>query len=260
MADWNSVAESVQRWSGEGEIGVSIKTLAGEHWEYQADRRFVAASTIKIPVMITLYRQIDQGLHAADELIALGPDRIPGSGVLQHMHEGLELTVDDLCTLMIAISDNTATNMLVDLVGLDQVNRTIHDLGMANSVMGRKMLGRRATSDDGENWVTAADLTKSVHQILDGRAASTDSCRAMKTMLTRQDQSRKVTRFAPEGSVWGSKTGGLPGIVNDAGFIETDRGAVVISMCCEGFARDDQADLAIAEISLAALKALRFVD
>ncbi len=258
--DWDSVVETVNRWSTSGDLGVSVQSLSGESWEFQPDRRFVAASTIQIPVMIALYRQIDAGRRNPGDRIALGAVRVHGSGILLHLHNGMELTLDDLCTLMISISDNTATNLLAELVELDQVNQTIRDLGMANSTMGRLMLGHRARSSDVENWVTAADLTASVRAILDKTAASSESCGRMKTMLTRQDQCRRVTRFAPEQSVWGSKPGSLPGIVNDAGFIETSRGAVVVSVCTEGFAQDHEAELAAAEIARSALQALNLVD
>ena len=260
MTDWTPVVERVARWSGSGEMGVSIASLSGATWEVEADRRFVAASTIKIPVMIALHRQFDAGRRTSLDRIALGPERTPGSGVLQHMHDGMELTLDDLCTLMIAISDNTATNLLTELVGFDEVNATIGDLGMTNSTMGRLMLGHRASQSTSENWVSASDLTTAVRAILGGTAAGAASCRRMKTMLTRQDQCRRITRYAPETAVWGSKPGSLAGIVNDAGFIETSRGAAVISVCTEGFARDHEAELACAEIAAAALSALDLLD
>lgn len=257
MIDWSPATDAAARWSIHGEIGVSARSLGGEDWEFNADRRFVAASTIKIPVMIALFRQIDAGEKRLGDLIVLGgAERIPGSGVLQHLHAGLQLTAGDLCTLMIAISDNTATNMLVDFTGLDRVNETIRDLGMDRSTMGRKMLGRRATSADGENWVTPRNLTTAVAAIVDGHAASAESCERMMTMLARQDQCRRVTRFAPEDSRWGSKPGTLPGIVNDAGFIQTGKGTAVISVCCEEFAQEHEAELAIAEISRGALETL----
>ena len=94
-----------------------------------------------------------------------------------------------------------------DLVGMDQVNRVIRELGMTNSVMNRRMLGRRIGTRAGENWVSAADLTTAVSAILDGTAASTDSCERMKTMLVRQDQNRRVTRYAPETQPLGLQAG-----------------------------------------------------
>jgi beta-lactamase class A len=256
MTNWDRVEKTATRWSGQGELGASVASLDGRTWSRQGDRRFVAASTIKVPVMIDLYRQVDAGTVNLDERIAIGPERVPGSGVLQHLRPELELTIEELCTLMIAISDNVATNLIVDRLGLDSINRVIAELGMSQSHMGRRMLGRKATSADGENWVTPADLNRAILAILSGTAASAASCEQMKLMLSRQDSARRVTRHAPEGSRWGSKPGGLPGVVNDAGFIETDRGAVAISVCCEDFAEDHEAELAIADIALAAMEDL----
>ena len=90
--------------------------------------------------------------------------------------------------------------------------------------MGRKMLGRRATTADGENWVTPADLNRAMLAILGtARPPRLSSCARMNAMLQKQDGCRRVTRHAPEGSRWGSKPGSLPGVTNDAGFIETDQ-------------------------------------
>lgn len=256
MTNWNLVDAEVDRWSKLGAIGVSIQTLDGQAWGRDAERPFVAASTIKIPVMIELFRRIDAGDIRLEQLLRIGEARVPGSGVLQHLRPELEVTVEEACILMIAISDNAATNLLVDLVGLDAVNRTIASLGMARSRMGRKMLGRRATSADGENWVTAADLNRAVLAILNGSAASHDACKRMKAMLQKQDGCRRVTRHAPEGSVWGSKPGSLPGIVNDAGFIETNHGTIVVSVCTEGIPDDLDAEKAIGDIALAGMRAV----
>ena len=260
MTNWNLVESAVDRWSRLGAFGVSIQTLDGQRWDHAADRPFVAASTIKIPVMIELFRRIDAGDVALDQLLSIGDSPVPGSGVLQHLRPSLEVTVEETCILMIAISDNVATNMLVDLVGLDAINRTIISLGMTNSRMGRKMLGRRATTADGENWVTAADLNRALLAILSGTAASSDACARMKAMLQKQDGCRRVTRHAPDGSLWGSKPGSLPGIVNDAGFIETGQGTIVISVCAEGIADDLDGEKAIGDIALAGMRAVGLVE
>ena len=120
--------------------------LNGEPFTHHGvDRRFRAASTVKIPIMIELYRQIDQGQPAlADPYVLRPEDHAVGSGVLLHLHDGLALTLNDLIYLMISISDNTATNILIDLAGMDRVNATMQDLDMANSTLGRTMKGRPA--------------------------------------------------------------------------------------------------------------------
>jgi beta-lactamase class A len=252
--DWRLVEAATATAALQGGlVGVAVR-WQGDSWTRRGDRRFRAASTIKIAVMIELFRQFDAGRHLLDDVSRLGrADRTPGSGVLQHFHEGIALTLDDLCTLMIAISDNTATNVLIDRVRMDNVNASIAALVTTGTVLGRKMLGRRANDGDPENWTTPDDLAAMVAAICERTAATEESCARMEAMLSRQDQTRRVTRYAPGGSRWGSKPGTLPGVVNDVGFVQTAEGTLIVAVCCEGFADEGGAERAIAEIARAAM-------
>jgi beta-lactamase class A len=217
-----------------------------------ADRIFRAASTIKIAVMIEIFRQAEQGRLGLNDTVPLkNGDRVPGSGVLAHLHEGLNLTVNDLLYLMISISDNSATNMLVDLVGLDAINATLAGLGIEQSRMNRRMLGRTPGEGEPENWVTPRDMAVMMQAIVNDTAASSASCAAMRDLLATQQNHDRIARFLPEGVTWGSKTGSLPGIVNDVGFVTTDKGTVVIAIFTEGLSEAD-GEAAIGEIARAA--------
>jgi beta-lactamase class A len=135
-----------------GVVGVAIHGAEGELFSHHGDRRFRAASTIKVPIMIEAYREIERGgLTLGDQYSLRDEDRIPGSGVLGHLHAGLELTLADLLFLMIAVSDNTATNLILDRVGLEAVNTTMQSLGMSDSVLGRRILGHLPKDGDPEN-------------------------------------------------------------------------------------------------------------
>ncbi len=151
-----------------GTVGVALIASSGERFVHRSDRRFRAASTVKIPIMVELFRQIDNGKQSLTTRYGLwDEDRAPGSGVLLHLHPGLELTLADLVYLVISISDNTATNVLIERVGMDNVNRTMRDLEMGESPLGRLMKGRRALSD----------LTKVLDRsALQVTSASTASC------------------------------------------------------------------------------------
>ena len=74
MTDWTPVENAVDRWTNKGAVSVSVRSLAGDGWSRDADQAFVAASTIKIPIMIALFRQIDEGLHSLDQTIRLGAE------------------------------------------------------------------------------------------------------------------------------------------------------------------------------------------
>jgi beta-lactamase class A len=258
-AHWSGVEQVIAHAERSGSvIGVAVITPAGERFDHNADRRFVAASTVKIPIMIELFRQIDAGGHSLVERYHLrSGDRAPGSGVMLHLHDGMEFTLGDLIYLMIAISDNTATNILIDIVGMERVNSTMRSLGMTGSTLGRKMRGRSALADEKENWATPNDYAGVIAALLGNRAASPDACMQMTAMLEKQQNDRRIARYLPrtDRPRWGSKTGSVPGVVNDVGFIATDRGTMIICVFCERQTDPYLGEQIIGDISRVALEA-----
>lgn len=248
--------------AGGGTVGVSLIAPNGERYRHNGERRFRAASTVKIPIMGELYRQIAQGTHALDEPYVLRQaDITPGSGVLLHLHTGLQLTINDLLYLMISISDNTATNILIDLVGMDRVNATMRDLGMRQSTLGRKMKGSPAEPGDPENWATPDEYAQLIQRILVGDVVSRQACEEMRAMLEKQQNTRRIARYLPEepGISWGSKTGSIKGVTNDVGFITTERGTLILSIFCEDLADQHVGEQVIGNISRAAMTATGIV-
>lgn len=254
--NWRRVQAAVAAADEAGTVGVAISGPGGATWQHRGDRAFIAASTVKIPIMVEVYRQIDAGRCARDDRIQLSEaDKAPGSGVLLHLHAGIELTLDDLIYLMIAISDNTATNLLIRLAGLEAVNRTMRALGMTGSTLGREMRGRPAAAGEPENFATPNDYARVMTAILDGTAASPAACETMQAMLERQQNPRRIARYLPaSGQVrWGSKTGSLPGVTNDVGYVIAPNGRLVIAVFCEHFADQHTGERVIGEIARAAL-------
>jgi beta-lactamase class A len=239
-----------------GVVGVAIRGAEGEIFSHHGERRFRAASTIKVPILIEAYREIERGaLSVNDRYNLRDEDRIPGSGVLGHLHEGLQLTHADLLYLMIAVSDNTATNLVLDRVGLATVNETMQSLGMTNSILGRRILGHLPKEGDPENWATPRDFALAIHAIVTGDAAAPESCAQMLETLEQQGEIRRISRFLPGGADirWGTKPGDLPGVVNDVGFVSSDRGTLSMAFFCENLPDLDYAERTI---GLAALEAL----
>jgi beta-lactamase class A len=257
VSNWAAVTEAVRRVEAAGTVGVAVVGPSGETWQRRGDRKFSAASTVKIPIMVEVYRQVDAGRRALDDRVALTEgDKADGSGVLLHLHSGLELTLGDLIYLMISISDNTATNLLLRLAGMEAVNRTMLELGMANSNLGREMRGRPATAEEVENFATPNDYARAIAAILDGRAASAESCAAMQAMLERQQNGRRIGRHVPTTSStvrWGSKTGSIVGVTNDVGYVVAPNGRLIIAVYCENFPDQHTGEQVIGEIARAAL-------
>lgn len=258
--DWTALRQVINRAEqGTGVIGAAVIAPSGERLSHNGDRRFVAASCVKIPIMIELFRRIDAGEHSlADDYRLRADDRSAGSGVMRDLHEGMTFTLRDLVYLMISISDNTATNILIDLVGMDQVNATMCRLDMSRSTLGRKMRGRGRLAEEAENWATPEDYAAVTAAVLSNRAASAEACAQMIAMLEKQQNDRRIARYLSRTDAprWGSKTGSLPGVVNDVGFIMTERGSLIISMFCEGQADPHVAEQLIGEVSRAALDAV----
>ncbi|MBI3978035.1 MAG: serine hydrolase [Chloroflexi bacterium] len=261
---WSEVEESIR--SAEetgGTVGVLVVAPDGVVFSHNATRRFRAASTVKIPIMVEVYRQIDRGERSLDDPHVLRQEeKAHGSGVLLHLHDGLALTLNDLIYLMISISDNAATNILIDLAGMERVNETMRSLGMAGSILGRKMKGRPAQGDEQENWATPGDYAAAVAAILDKQAASADACERMAAMLESQQNRRRIARHLPEreGIRWGSKTGSVAGVTNDVGFILTEKGRLIVSVFCEGLPDQHVGEQAIGDISRAAMRATGVVE
>jgi beta-lactamase class A len=206
--------------------------------------------------MIEAYRELERGTLTLDDQHSLrDEDRIPGSGVLGHLHEGLELSLADLLFLMIAVSDNTATNLVLDRTGLEAVNSTMQSLGMTNSVLGRRILGHLPKAGDPENWATPRDFARAIHAIVANEVAEPDSCAQMLATLEQQGEIRRISRFVPAAPDirWGTKPGDLPGVINDVGFVSSDRGTLSMAVFCENLPDLDTAERTIGLIAREAL-------
>jgi beta-lactamase class A len=167
------------------------------------------------------------------------------------------MTLGDLLYLMMSISDNTATNLLIDVVGMDAVNAVMADLGMVGSTLGRKMMG--VASEAGrENWAVADEFAGMVAALFDRRAASAESCARMLAVLELQQNERRIARHLPRENRprWGSKTGSLEGVCNDVGFVMTPRGPLVLAVFCEAVADPLEGERVIGDVAAAALRCL----
>jgi beta-lactamase class A len=116
------------------------------------------------------------------------------------------------------------------------------------------MLGRTPREDEPENWATPDDYAAAMFAIVTDTAAAPASCALMRDLLAKQQNTRRISRYLPEGTSWGSKTGSLPGFVNDVGFITTDAGTLVIACYLENV-EEDTGEAAIAAIAKAAYDA-----
>ncbi|HEY7500300.1 MAG TPA: serine hydrolase [Vicinamibacterales bacterium] len=217
MSNELAAIESVVR-GFRGRMGVAaIDLRSRETIAIDADTRFPTASTIKTAVMIEAWQQASDGRLPMDTPIALkASDKVGGSGILQRMHDGLALTVADLVHLMIVLSDNTATNMLIERIGTARVNATLESYGLRYTKLfrptfrdGRADVLPELEREYGLGMTTPREMAKLMAIIADGKAVNRQSSDAMIATLRRQQDRAMIPRSLPplDGLQIGNKTG-----------------------------------------------------
>ncbi len=157
----------------DGVLGVSIRDLkSGATIELLPDEPFPQASSIKLAILYELYRQAEEGrVDLAERVTPAGP-RAGGAGVLQHLGGGVTLTWRDLAMLMMGWSDNEATNVIIDRVGMDAVNRRLDALGLARTRLRRRMMDSAAARRGDENVSTPSEMRRLVEVLYAGTGLS----------------------------------------------------------------------------------------
>ena len=206
-----------------GHIGFYyLDAAAGEETAFHADDPINAASVIKLFVMAEAFRQKEAGLLGFDEPVEIRrEDKMPSCGALTYMHDGLTVTVGDLVTLMIIVSDNTAANLLIGRLGIENINAAAAALGCGEGTRLRRPLFRPDLSARGIQYhVTARDAGLFFRRLLDGTCVSAAASESMLGILKDQRLNGKMPFFLkPKGIVCAHKTGEDSGITHDAGII-----------------------------------------
>ena len=223
--------------SHKGVVAVAVKHLpTGETFEHNADRPMPTASLIKFPVLVTAFFDAVQGkFDWEDRVELLESDKVPGSGVLtNHFSAGTQLTVRDAARLMIVFSDNTATNLVVDRIGLTSTAKRMESLGLENTKLHAKVF-RRDTSvfpdrskQFGLGSTTANEMVRLFELLWTNKLVSAAACDEMKKHLYACDDRGKIGKHLPAGVKFAHKTGAVSQSRCDAGVIDGPGGATII--------------------------------
>ncbi|MBP2626135.1 MAG: hypothetical protein H6Q68_846 [Firmicutes bacterium] len=210
---------------------VIINKSTGKVLKINPDMVFPAASMIKVSIMYEIMKQAAVGSIDLDASLVVTNDvRVGGAGILQELRPDITMTVIELITLMIVLSDNTATNMLIDLIGMDAVNRTMTDLGLKSTVLRRQMMDFEAAQAGKENHTTAEDLALLFGIIESHQKLSPEYGTLMLDILKRQQVRDKLPFYLPEETVLANKTGTLTGVEHDGGILFLPSGSYIISI------------------------------
>lgn len=193
-----------------------------------------AASVIKLSVMLAAFQCFEDGTLSPDGTCLLRrEDKMPPCGVLTFLHEGLAVTWRDLVTLMIIVSDNTATNLLIDKIGIERINGTARSCGLTGLILRRKLFDEEAAARGLQNTVTARSVADFFRKLLRGELVSRRASAEMTDVLLAQQLNGKLPFYPGEDVPIAHKTGEDDGITHDAGIIFGERPVIAVFLGSE---------------------------
>ena len=219
-----------------GSVSCVFKNLVtGEMFTYRPEAVHPSASTIKIFLMSYIYQLIEDGRMKAEDPVSFDPkDLADSSGVLYYLRDVKALSVRDLIELMIIISDNSATNILLSLVGMENMQKYLKNtLGLENTKFQRYMMDFEAAEKGFQNYTTALDTAVMLEKIYRGEMVSKNACsEMMRTLKNQQFQDLiggNLDDLVPEHNI-ASKSGGLSGVVHDTAVVDYGKEPFVLCM------------------------------
>jgi beta-lactamase class A len=246
----------------DGVMGVAILDLTdGRIFSLNADRAFPTASSIKIAVLVELYRQDEEtragakGKARLDDTYTFDPkDLVEDSRIMAGLTAGVtHVTNRDLAQFMVAVSDNAAANILIDRVGKDNVNAMLRGLGLSKTKLRRKMIDIAAARRGDENVATPEEMVRFLEAIYKEKVLHKEATAALIKQLSTLKQSY-IPRFLPENVQVANKPGELEAVRTDSGIVFAANRPFAISVVT-AYDRDERdAERAISEVALEAYR------
>jgi beta-lactamase class A len=267
-----SIAAIQRRFSGR--IGLAALHLeSGRSLYLNADEKVQTASVIKLPIMVEAFYQAHEGrLNLEERIRVSAADRVVGSGILQDLGEGLAPSLSDVITLMIVLSDNQATNYVIDRVGIANVNSRMRRLGLEHTKLFKKVFKpaegplTQEEKSFGLGVTTPREMVRLLERLANRELVNETLSGRMMDILLKQRDVDQIPRYLGnlklEGPVTvAHKTGALNTVRNDVGIVSTPRGRVLLAIFCQEsrdqrWTPDNEATIASARLAEAAARAL----
>jgi beta-lactamase class A len=238
----------------DGVMGLAIEDLTtGDQVVLHENEVFAQASSIKIAVLAELYRQVEQGkLKLTDLYTVQASDLVADSDIMGGLTPGLtRVTLRDLATMMVAVSDNSATNVLIDRLGMENVNALLDSQGLSHTRLHRKMMDLEAAKQGRENISTPHEMMSLLENIYRGRVLKQESTADFfKVLSTNKDS--WIPRDLPAGLKIANKPGALERVRNDSGVVFVEGRPYVICVMTAFLTNERDGEEAISKISVAA--------
>jgi len=235
----------------DGVLGIALKDLKTGRTIFLNEREtFPQASSIKIAVLYEVFKQAEEGRLDLDEFVALEKSqKVEGSGVLFHLgRPSLSLSIRDLAILMVVLSDNTATNLLIDEVGRESVNKRLDGLGLRKTRLRRKMMDLQAAAEGRENVSTPVEMMTLLERIWKGGALAEPYRKDLLAILAIPKDS-PLRAGVPEDVAVAEKPGELEAVRCDSGIVLLPGRPYVLSVMTTYLKHDADGNPVIAEVS-----------
>ncbi len=234
-----------------GLLGLAAVDLtSGERFEVNPNAVFPQGSAIKIPILMEVYQQAEQGRFKLHDQLPLNPaTSVGGTGILKNLTDLKQLSIGDLCTLMMVLSDNTATNRLIELVGMDNVNRTIKSVGLKQTRLQRRMMDAAASGRGEENLSTPGEAVRLMETLYKGTFVSRTVCDGIAGVMTRMNrEDSRIAKGLPEDVPLIFKPGTLPGVSTEWAVVYLKERPYVLVMM-ENFRTEETPGQVMEEVS-----------
>ncbi len=253
-----------------GNVWIYAKNLdTGATYDLRGDERVRTASTIKLPILVAVYAEVAEGRARWDQELVLTKERkVSGSGVLTEFADGTKLTLRDATNLMIVVSDNSATNLVLDVVSSDTVNARMDALGLAKTRSVRKIGGGNpAKVNDDPVWrlyglgiSTPHEMVTLLERLERGAIVSPEASKEILETLKREQYGDGIGRTLYDVPV-ASKAGALDRLRSDIGIVYSRRGRIAMAITVDDmpevhYAPDNPGLLLISRLSLLLMEGL----
>jgi beta-lactamase class A len=239
----------------DGVMGVAVIDLVDGHkYLLHANDVYPQASSIKICVLAELYRQAQEGkLKLTDMYTVNAADLVQDSDIMGGLTPGVtQITLRDLATMMVAVSDNSAANVLIDRLGMANVNAFLSAQGLRDTRLRRKMMDLKAAGEGRENISTPNELANLLQSLYQGKILNREMTDDFFKVLATHHKDSFISRDLPDDLKIADKSGELEGVRNDSGVIFLDKHPYVLCVMTTYLRRERDGEEAIGNISLAA--------
>ncbi|MCC5938307.1 MAG: serine hydrolase [Lunatimonas sp.] len=220
-------------------------SVAGQEWEKQVP----SASIIKVPILIAFMQDVQEGKRSLSEEIVLEEsDRVGGAGELQFQTPGSTYTLELLAREMIRISDNTATNLLIQTVGMERIRDWLRQHGFRHTQLNRLMMDFGAIAEGRQNYTSAEEMVRMLLELFAGKYLDPAGTSFVLELLTDCADRDAMPSKLPIGTAVAHKTGTLDYVRGDAGLLLGEN-PLALCVFVEGFSSLEQADEIIGNIS-----------